>query len=148
MTLGSVGMYDMVIVHLKKNFLQFLIPVVRAYLAKHLHLTLHPKKMYLQPCKNGVRFLGIQFKPGHLLVSRRVTEHAFRTVGECNKIAFYHKPTVEETLHVQARVNAYFGLLSHYHTYRLRRNLSLSLVTSWKNRLVPAPAYRFMVRKK
>ncbi|MBQ7074979.1 RNA-directed DNA polymerase [bacterium] len=48
---------DFVLIHREKEVLKNLIPQMRNYLQQQLHLTLHPKKIYLQPVQHGVQFL-------------------------------------------------------------------------------------------
>jgi retron-type reverse transcriptase len=48
---------DFVIIHQDKKTLLEAIPKIRSFLSNQLHLTLHPKKIYLQPVQNGVLFL-------------------------------------------------------------------------------------------
>jgi hypothetical protein len=48
---------DFVIIHQDKQQLLDAIPLIRSFLSHQLHLTLHPKKISLQPVQHGVLFL-------------------------------------------------------------------------------------------
>jgi retron-type reverse transcriptase len=62
---------DCVIVHHSRSFLKNLVQRIREYFAENLGLRLHPKKIYLQPCRHGVKFLGCFIKPSHTVVHYR-----------------------------------------------------------------------------
>lgn len=49
---------DFILIHQDKEYLKSCLPKIRQYLMENLGLTLHPKKIYLQPIQNGVLFLG------------------------------------------------------------------------------------------
>lgn len=54
---------DFFIIHKNKKFLLSMIPYISRYLKNTVGVTLHPKKIYLQPCSRGVTYLGCHVKP-------------------------------------------------------------------------------------
>lgn len=111
---------DFVIVHKDKKFLRKLIPVLRRFLSDELRLCLHPKKIYLQPCSNGVQFLGAFIKPTHIVCSRRVKNNFSESLKIHARLAENHRPTKEERAHFRSSVNSYLGIMRHYKTYAFR----------------------------
>lgn len=97
------------------------IPKIRTKLAEK-GLTLSPKKFYMQHYSKGLDFTGAVVKPGRVYpLSRTVT--SFRhSILRLNKVK-----TFSALLKALASVNSYLGLLKHYDSYAIRRNI-LSLI--------------------
>lgn len=62
---------DFYIIDCSKEKLLKAIPTINDFLCKRLHLSLHPRKIYLQEAKRGVRFLGSYITPYYTKVDRR-----------------------------------------------------------------------------
>ena len=62
----------MVVVHCDKQVLLDTIAPIRSFLAERLHLTLHPRKIKLQPASRGFAFLGVYILPFRTYPGRRV----------------------------------------------------------------------------
>src|ERR1039458_1777397 len=71
---------DFVIVHPDKEYLKSLVTQIQPFLFSALHLNLHPKKIYLQSCENGVQFLGVVIKPKRTYVARRTKGNFYKTI--------------------------------------------------------------------
>lgn len=63
---------DMVLVHQDPDVLRRTIPEIRSFLADTLGLTLHPRKISLQPAAYGFSFIGAYIKPYHVLPTSRL----------------------------------------------------------------------------
>lgn len=111
---------DFVIVHKDRRFLRKLIPVFRRFLRDELLLCIHPKKIYLQPCANGVQFLGAFIKPTHSVCSRRVKSSFAESLKRHARLAEDRRPSKEERGQFRSSVNSYLGIMRHYKTYRFR----------------------------
>lgn len=98
---------DFVIIHKDKEYLKSIISPIREFLQNHLKLTLHPKKIYLQPISHGVQFLWAFIKPYRCYRSRRTISNFYKKMKECN-----YTPS-EESL------NSYLWLFIHYKQYKL-----------------------------
>jgi RNA-directed DNA polymerase len=137
---------DFVIVHQNKDYLKSLIPKIRDYLKKELHLELHPNKIYLQHFSKGVKFLGVIIKPYRLYIANRTKGNFYRAIQEQNKIARDHsprwiiksrsgssileniqrgKPTKEEQAAFLSIINSYLGILNPCKSSREHAPLSL-----------------------
>jgi hypothetical protein len=112
---------DCVIIHQSKGFLVSLIEKLQHYLMSELGLTLHPKKIYLQPCGHGVKFLGCFIKPSHIVVHHRTVTNFTRSLRMHNALALDHKPDRQEFAAFISSVNSYLGIMKHYKTYRKRQ---------------------------
>jgi retron-type reverse transcriptase len=140
---------DCIIVHRSRAFLKRFVPVLRRYLAENLRLTLHPQKIYLQPCVHGVRFLGCFIKPSHTVVHHRTLRNFRDSVAAYTAIAAGHKPDKNELAAFISSINSYLGILKHYKTYRKRRDiLNKNLSANWYRHIAPGPGYaKVLVRK-
>jgi hypothetical protein len=95
---------DLVLVHNDKQILLNSILQIRKFMLDNLKLTLHPKKIRLQPASKGFSFLGAYIYPNYLKLGKRI-EHNFR-----ERI---FKPNINKGK--QARmVQSYLGLLKHF----------------------------------
>jgi len=121
---------DMVVVHHNRQFLDSLIPVARDWLLRERSLVLHPQKTRVLNVRDGVPWLGTVIKQGRTYIANRIKGNCICTVNRFNQIAENHKPNRLERRAFQASLNSYFGLMRHYATYRLRRKLCKSTISS------------------
>jgi hypothetical protein len=140
---------DCLIVHRSRAFLKRLIPEIQSYLQNNLGLVLHPRKIYLQPCRNGVKFLGCFIKPSHIVVNHRTIKNFKRSVYFHNKLARDHKPDKTERIAFIASINSYLGIMKHYKTYKQRRRIMKNYVSSfwYKHTAIASPIYGKIIQK-
>jgi len=91
---------DMVLIHSDKQVLLNAISSVREFLKSELRLTLHPKKIRLQPADKGFAFLGTYIYPNGITVGKRIVKN-FR---ECIFNPFANRQKQAQ------RVQSYLGL--------------------------------------
>ncbi len=140
---------DFCVAHSDKEFLKGLIPKIKTYLKEKLFLELHPNKIYLQHYKNGVKFLGAVVKPHRIYIANRTKGNFFNAIEKQNKIARDHKPTKEEQKAFLSSMNSYLGILKHYKSYKLRKEMILKKLSGWWFNYVYAFRYeKFVFRKK
>ena len=85
----------------------------------NLSLSLHPKKVYIQPVFHGVTFIGTHIKQGRIYSSQR-------TVGNATNLVRFFNSFKGKEQHIESftqRFNSYSGYLSHRLTYAIRWNL-------------------------
>lgn len=124
---------DCVITSESKSYLKNLVPKMRKFLEENLFLTLHPKKIYLQPCNCGVQFLGCYIKPNYTVCSHRVAANFKSMLIKQKELVQKRKIVKSEKLFFRASVNSYLGIMCHYKTYKLRIKLLGVLMSSfWK----------------
>jgi len=114
---------DFVLVHHDKEYLLSLVKKIRVFLKEKLHLTLHPKKIYLQHFSKGVTFLGAYMKPYVKYVERRCKTNFYALVKQINAELKEDRPSDEALYHMRSRVNSYLGILSHFASFKLRKRV-------------------------
>jgi hypothetical protein len=122
---------DFVIVHTDKEYLKKLIPKLTEYLQTELQATIHPKKIYLQHYSKGVKFLGTVILPNRIYIADRTKGNFYNAIEKHNQIAQDHKPSKEEQQAFQSSMNSYLGIMKHYKTYKLRKNLIFKNLSGW-----------------
>jgi hypothetical protein len=65
----------MIFLHRDRDVLLAIIPRIRQFLSDHLRLTLHPRKIHLQPASRGFAFLGAYVLPHRTYIGRRTKEN-------------------------------------------------------------------------
>lgn len=112
---GRYGRYvdDFFCVSESKGHLLGVMAKAREYLAE-LGLTLHPKKVYLQPVSHGMEWTGAVIKPFGILPSHRLKSFVMDMVDEWNEDG---EP--DEERYIQ-RYNSYMGFLIHRRSYGFR----------------------------
>ena len=78
---------DFVIVHESKEFLCEAKNKLCEFMKEDLHLTLHPRKIYLQHFSKGVKFIGSVIKPGRNYIGNRTKGNFFQKIQEYNHMA-------------------------------------------------------------
>lgn len=125
---------DFIIVHQNKEYLKNLVPDIRDFLRNELYLTLHPKKIYLQHYTKGVRYLGAIIKPNRIYIANRTKGNFYESIEKHNQIASDHKPMREELGKFQSSMNSYLGIMKHYKTFKLRKQMIIRYVSLfWLN---------------
>ena len=136
-------MDDFIIVNNSAEYLKQMITIVQSYLRDNLGLTLHKKKIYLQPCQKGVKFLGCFIKPSHIVVNHLTINNFKDRLYQYNKIAEDHKPSKYEVLNYVSSVNSYLGIMKHYKTYRKRYFILSKFVSQKRLNHVKVSQYKF-----
>jgi len=141
---------DMVIVHKERNYLKSVIPEIKQYLSAKLMLELHPRKIYLQHYSKGVQFLGAVIKPYRIYVANRTKGNFYNAIKRQNEIVKYHEPTKEERGNLLSSLNSYLGIMKHYNTYKLRKDMVFRLLSSqWWNYVYMSGGFnKFILRQK
>ena len=140
---------DFILIHKSKEYLKSLIEPIREYLKLELHLTLHPKKIYLQQYSKGVKYLGAVIKPNRIYIANRTKGNFYNAIEKQNKIALNHKPTKQEQKDFQAVINSYLGILSHYKSYKLRKNMVFNNISGlwWNYVYLSGSLKKFVIKK-
>lgn len=122
---------DFVIVHHDKEYLKSLLSQFSNFLYTNLKLNLHPKKIYLQHYSKGVKFIGAVVQPNRIYIANRTKGNFYEAIEKYNKIARDHKPTREEQELFQSSMNSYLGIMKHYKTYKLRKQIIFKNLSGW-----------------
>jgi len=122
---------DFVIIHQDKDRLKTLLPTISDFLQSHLHLTLHPKKIYLPHYSKGIRFLGVFIKPHRIYIGNRTKGNFYAAIQKQNYIVKQKKPDAAALSHFLSSINSYLGILKHYKTYDLRKRMLFKNLSAW-----------------
>lgn len=111
---------DFVIVSTNKQTLEKLIDPLRTFLQVQLKLNLHPKKISIRACHQGVDFLGYVALPYHRLMRLKTRKRIFRKLK--GRISQYRNGLISEQTLSQS-LQSYLGVLSHANTHQLSQDL-------------------------
>jgi len=100
---------DMVLMHSDKQVLLDAIEPIRSFLSSQLHLTLHPRKIQLQPAVHGFAFLGVFILPFRTYPGQRLVRN-FRQCLKC---------PISDAHQQMQRVQSYLGFLQHHDAYKI-----------------------------
>ena len=141
---------DFIIVHPDKEFLKSLIPILSNFLLSTLQLTLHPKKIYLQHYTKGVKFLGTVIKPNRICIANRTKGNFYNAIQKHNNVVRLEKPKKAELNSFLSSMNSYLGIMKHYKTYCLRKNMLLKHIHYWwwNHVFLTNEVTKFVVKKK
>ncbi len=105
---------DAYIVSDSREFLHSLIPKIKKFLSEELNLSINPDKLQVIDVNYGIEFLGAFIKPFRNYVSSSSLRRMKRKLRCLPR---------EDPRKLQASVNSFLGILSHYDSYCLRRVL-------------------------
>lgn len=107
---------DIIFLSKDKDHLLQLVEVIRDFLATHLRLELHPKKVVIRKLSQGIDFVGYVFFSRHRLLRTRTKKWI--------KAAYvsYLKGTIDAQS-MDQRLQSYVGILSHASQERLSQAL-------------------------
>lgn len=107
------------------------------WLMKCLGLRLHSDKVYIQPARRSVKFVGSVIKDGRLYTSKqsvgRFVDAVRRLDDDCKYL--YHTQSVGNAQRVEkgvSVVNSYLGMMSHTQSYAIRRKWLGRTIYLWK----------------
>ena len=101
----------------KEDILGF-IEQIRFYLKTQFGLTLHPKKIYIQHYKKGVKFIGTVIRYDRKYISNSSVANAYDKIRTMNK-----NIRKENAVEIVQSLNSYFGFLQHVNAYRIKKRL-------------------------
>lgn len=111
---------DFVIVSQNKHYLLSLLPKIRLFLSKTLHLNLHPHKISIRTFSQGIDFLGLVVLPHHRMLrtktKRRMLTKLCLKAEEC-------RDDEAKMTSLQQSLQSYLGVLSHADAYCLSQDL-------------------------
>lgn len=118
-----------------------LLPLARDKL-KEVGLKLNEHKTYLQPIRHGLKTCGCFAYPDRVYVSNRVVNNAWQTM------LYYHDHLRGDATRFCQRMNSYFGILSHFKTYRIRKELVHLVPSEWWDKVYVKGHYeKFAIKK-
>ena len=111
---------DFVIVSTDRAYLNKSLVSIENFLNQDLKLSLHPNKISIRACHQGVDFLGYVALPHYRLVRAKTKRRIFRKLKE--RIALFRNGNISEDALSQS-LQSYLGVLSHANAFQLTTNL-------------------------
>lgn len=124
---------DFVVIDADRERLKTAVAPIKRYLDTQLHLELHPSKLNLQHCRHGVKFTGAVVKRERLYVGNRSVAYCWDGITRHNAVADSHWPSPDEVAAFKSTVNSYFGLMSHYRSWNIRKTMKRHFSPCWWN---------------
>ena len=125
---------DFIIIHQDKEKLLNIVPLIRDFLSETLHLTLHPKKIYLQENKKWVLFLWAYIKPYRTYVRKRTIGKMYNRIQEINQTRDKEK--------ILSTINSYLWIFSHHKSYRIAKKMFKKCNNYIWNTFTPTSDYK------
>jgi retron-type reverse transcriptase len=122
---------DLIFLHQDREYLKSLLPIVAVFLKTHLHLTLHPRKIYLQHYTKGVQFLGVVIKPNRVYIANKTKGNFYAAIQIQNGAVRQSKPDKAVQSKFLNSMNSYLGIMKHYKTYNLRKRMVFKNLSGW-----------------
>ncbi|HEY5221401.1 MAG TPA: hypothetical protein VIJ29_04695 [Candidatus Paceibacterota bacterium] len=111
---------DFVIVAESREYLEHLVLRIELFLQEELLLTLHPRKIILQPFHRGIDFLGYVTFPHHRLVRTKTKKRILKKMRES---ARKHEEGIITKTTLDQSLQSYLGVLSHASAHQLREKI-------------------------
>lgn len=106
-------------------------PKIREFAKTNLGIEISESKFYIQPYRRGAKFIGSTIKPGRIYCGNRVR-------GELEKKIYQTYPCLENKDEFISSVNSYLGLIRHYSSYNIRKDLLSNLPDGWEMYIKPS----------
>ena len=111
---------DFLVISGDRKYLDQLTEKIQNFLKTKLQLSLHPDKVEIFKCHQGIDFLGYVMFPHHRLVRKRTIKRMYRKLRE--KVVMYNQGLISEEK-LTASLNSYLGILSHANAKKLGEDL-------------------------
>lgn len=143
-TIKHYGRYmdDFYLIHHDLHYLQDCLRSIKSFLSDRLHLTLHPRKIYLQHYTKWVQFCGAIIKPYRTYVKKK-TLGRFRQ--KINTLTPVDVATHEKLQKVICTINSYLGICQHVDSYKIRKKIVNSFPTFLSNKIIQKNHYTKVV---
>ena len=107
---------DAYVVSSDKEWLRVIIPKIRNFLISELELELHMGKVQIHNAKHGADFLGAFVKPYRTYIENKALNRTIQGVYQLD---------TNKVVHTYLSLNSYLGVMGHFSSYNIRRNLFL-----------------------
>lgn len=93
----------------------------KVWLAENLHLKLHEKKIYIQPVRHGVKFVGSVVRANRIYLSNTTYAHLYDVMVTAERQCQHYDPRAMEVL--MPSINSLFGFTRHCDSFNRRMKL-------------------------
>lgn len=112
---------DLFIVSCDKEWLLSLVPKIQRFMQEVLGLSLQQGKTCIYNVRHGVPFLGAFLKPGRRYIENKSLHNMYVKMDLMVNTLPSHP--LERAERLNASLNSYMGVLGHYRSYNIRRDL-------------------------
>ena len=130
----------------RKSF-DLLLPELKDFLESQLLLNLHPRKIYIQPARKGVLFVGAMILPGRTYISNRTRGRMYDKLHYYNRLAENGEALQYLDKFVQS-MNSYLGMTIHHKAYNVRAKFVEHISPVWWQYVYMSAGFKTMVIKK
>ena len=117
---------DFVIGHSNLEYLKYCIPIIRAFALTEVKLVIHPDKLYMQECNKGITFIGGVIRPHRIYCGNRAVGKLYNRIS--TRFPVFNQQDLQDFM---SSMNSYLGLMRHYKTYKIRREVLKNHIKSW-----------------
>lgn len=110
---------DFYVIHPDRHYLEALVVRLKEFLETELHLTLHPKKIVLQPYHYGVSFLGAYVKPYRRYATKSSVKRFHIRMSQLEAECRHGAVAYNRLLEIRAVLNSYCGHFVHFKAFRM-----------------------------
>lgn len=125
---GYYGRYvdDYYIIYPNKERIKQYVNIMGNYLKNNLKITLHPHKIYIQPYKNGVKFIGSIINGNRVYISNSTISNFYISLYRFNHNI--HQRNIE---HFIQTANSYWGFMKYCYSYNIKIRLFGLINPKW-----------------
>lgn len=109
---------------------------LREWLPSELEVEIHKNKVYIQPARHGVKFIGSVLRPGRMYLANRTyggfdtaLKQAEKVCGRVDKSNAENY--VRSIYHIYTTINSYLGFTRHNKSYNKKRELFIKCDKLW-----------------
>lgn len=104
-----------------------LIPKMRKYLKEQLDISLHRKKIYIQPVRHGALFVGTMIYHNRVYISNRTRGRMYSCIMKYNRL----EDKENNIEHFVQSLNSYLGLMIRCKSYNIRKSVMYMIDKEW-----------------
>ena len=119
---------DFVIIHQDKNYLINNLIKIDNFIKEKLKMSLHPNKISIRKCSQGVDYLGYVILPKATVLRTKTKRRILKKIKL--RIKEYKNKKIDKFFLTQS-INSYLGVLSHANSYKLKQKLKQSIKESF-----------------
>lgn len=129
---------DFVVHSMQSKHIVLIFKEATIWLREHLHLELHQDKVYIQPQRHGVKFIGGVILPRRIYIANTTINSMFRKMQYTNTVcrSIYKRGGKHYNLSLLERcvssLNSYNGFLKHGYGYNIQKRVFENRPFFWK----------------
>lgn len=140
---------DFYLVHTDRRYLLSLIPLLKEYLWTTRGATIHPDKITLVDCWQGVPFLGSIVKPYRIYLGNRTYKQFAKRLNEwARRLDSDDRHPAGLMVDFRSSINSYLGLTQHFCSLKRKKELIGKFPFVYRYGYFSREMNKFMIKKK